>query len=156
MPDNLTGPYRKFSFEVELLDGPTVGGFANVSGLTMQMETHEYNEGGVNNYVHKLPGQYKHENLVLENGMVDQRVLFDWIEKIRSGETPIEEARSNVEILLRSGYRKKTRWGFEVFDAYPVQWDGPEFRADETTGEAAMQSLELAHRGFTNLSGTPG
>jgi phage tail-like protein len=156
VPDNLKGPYRKFSFEVELVDGPTVGGFAKVSGLTMQMETQEYSEGGVNDYVHKLPGQYKHENLVLENGMVDQRVLFDWIEEIRNGETPTEEARSNVEILLRSGYKKKSRWGFEVFDAYPVQWDGPEFRADETTGEAATQSLELAHRGFTNLPGTPG
>jgi len=155
MPENIKGPYRKFNFEVELVDGPQVGGFENISGLTMQMETVEYREGGVNDHVHSLPGQYSHENLVLENGIVDDRVVFDWISGIKSGERPTEEARSNVEILVRSGHKKKNRWGFEVFDAYPVQWDGPDLRASEKKGNVAMQTLELAHSGFTNLSGTP-
>lgn len=155
MPENITGPYRKFNFEVELLDGPPVGGFEKISGLTMQMETVEYREGGVNDHVHHLPGQFTHENLLLENGIVDERVFFDWIGELRTGETPTEEARSNVEILVRSGHRKKNRWGFEIFGAYPVQWDGPDLRANEKKGDVAIQTIELAHRGFTNLSGTP-
>ena len=155
IPENLDGPYRKFDFEVELVDGPTVGGFQSISGLTMQMETVEYREGGVNDYVHRLPGQYRHANLILENGIVDERVMFEWTDKLRRGETPTEEARSNVEILVRSGHREKNRWGFEVSDAYPVQWDGPDLRAGEREGQPAMQTVELAHRGFTNLSGTP-
>lgn len=155
MPENLDGPYRKFNFEVELVDGAQVGGFEKISGLTMQMETVEYREGGVNDYVHTLPGQYSHAPLLLENGIVDERTIFEWIGELRDGVTPTEEARSNVEILVRSGHKKKARWGFEIFDAYPVQWDGPDLRAGEKKGNAAMQTLELAHRGFTNLSGTP-
>lgn len=155
-PENLDGPYRKFDFEVELVDGPTVGGFEKISGLTMQMETVEYREGGVNDHVHRLPGQYTHENLLLENGIVNERIMFDWLEEVKNGETPAEEARSNVEILVRAGHKKKERWGFEVFEAYPVQWDGPDLRATEKAGDVALQTVELAHRGFTNLSGTPG
>lgn len=156
MPENLEGPYRIFNFEVEMVDGPTVGGFEKISGLSMQMETVEYREGGVNDYVHKLPGQYSHPSLVLENGIVDERTVFDWIGDLREGTTPTEEARTNVEILIRAGHKKKERWGFEVFDAYPIQWAGPDLLATEKEGNAAMQTLELAHRGFTNLSETPG
>lgn len=156
MPEKLSGPYRKFNFEVELVDGPKVGGFDKISGLTVQMETVEYREGGVNDHVHRLPGQYSHQSLILENGIADEKVIFQWMDKLRTGETPAEEARSNVEILVRSGYKEEERWGFEVFDAYPVQWDGPDLRARGAEGEVAMQTLELAHRGFTNLSGTPG
>ena len=156
MPENLNGPYQIFNFEVEMVDGPSVGGFEKVSGLSMQMETVEYREGGVNDHVHKLPGQYSHSSLVLENGIVDDRTVFDWIGELRNGTKPTEEARTNVEILVRAGHKEKERWGFEVFDAYPVQWDGPDLRAGQEEGKAAMQTLELAHRGFTNLSGTPG
>lgn len=154
-PSNLDGPYRKFNFEVELVDGPTVGGFQKISGLTMQMETVEYREGGVNDHVHRLPGQYRHANVILENGMVNDRVMFSWTDKLRRGEDPTEEVRSNVQVLVRAGHREKERWGFEIFDAYPVQWDGPELRAGQSEGQPAMQTVELAHRGFTNLSGTP-
>ena len=94
--------------------------------------------------------------MILENGIADEKVIFQWMDKLRTGETPAEEARSNVEILVRSGYKEEERWGFEVFDAYPIQWDGPDLRAQSAEGEVAMQTLELAHRGFTNLSGTPG
>lgn len=156
MPENLDGPYRVFDFEVELVDRPTVGGFEKISGLTMQMETVEYREGGVNDYVHKLPGQYSHSTIVMENGIVDERVMFDWITQLRDETTTVEEARTNVQILVRAGHKEDHRWGFEVFDAYPIQWDGPDLRATEKKGQAALQTVELAHRGFTNLSGTPG
>ncbi len=162
IPDKLDGPYRKFSFEVELVDDlpsgknkKKIGGFDKISGLTTQMETVEYREGGVNDHVHRLPGQYRHANLLLENGIVNEKVLFAWTNDLRKGSDPPEEARCNVEIRVRSGHREKDRWGFEVFDAYPVQWDGPELRANEEQGKPAMQTLELAHNGFTNLSGTP-
>lgn len=147
--------YRKHNFEVELVDGPTVGGFDRISGLTMQMETVEYREGGVNDYVHKLPGQFTHATVLLENGITNEKVMFDWVNKVRSGETSAEEARSNVQILVRSGHKEDERWGYEIFDALPIQWDGPDLRAEETEGDVAHQTVELAHRGFTNLDGTP-
>lgn len=146
-------PYRLFDFTVEFVDGPLVGGFEKISGLTMQMETVEYREGGVNDYVHRLPGQYSHETILLENGMTDEKVMFDWIDQVRNGHTSAEKARSNVQINIRQSHgHEAPGWGFEIFDAYPVQWDGPDLRAREKEGEPAMQTVELAHRGFTKLS----
>ena len=154
MTDELGGnPYRMFDFTVELVDGPLVGGFEKISGLTTQMETMEYREGGVNDFVHRLPGQFTHQTIIMENGLTDEKVMFDWVEKVRTGVTPTEDARSNVQINVRQSHRHEDPgWGFEVFDAYPIQWDGPDLRAREKEGEPAMQTVELAHRGFTKLS----
>ena len=155
MAQDYSDPYKRHKFEVEMVDGPKVGGFEKISGLTMQMEVHEYQEGGVNDHVHSLPGQFTHETIILENGLVDNRVLFEWTDKVRKGEVPITEAKSNIEISVNHEAPDSKRWGFEVFDAYPVQWDGPDLRSTELSGEPAIQTLELAHAGFTNLHDTP-
>lgn len=147
--------YRKYQFEVEIIDGPKVGGFDKISGLNMQMETVQYREGGVNNYVHKLPGQYTHSTIVLENGIVNDKAVFAWMNELKWGEEKVEDKRHNVEVKIPCGPQKDERWGFEIYDAYPVQWDGPDLRS-EASGDIARQTLELAHNGFTNLSGTPG
>lgn len=147
--------YRKNKFEVELIDGPSVGAFDKISGLTMQMETVQYREGGVNGFVHQLPGQYVHPTIILEKGITNDETLFNWIGKIKGGQDSVEDARSNVEIRVLCGKQKEERWGFEVIDAYPIQWDGPDLRGEDDA-EVARQTLELAHRGFTNLDGTPG
>ena len=47
-------PYLSFRFLVEI-PGLIVGGFLDVSGLQAETEIEEKPEGGVNDYVHKLP-----------------------------------------------------------------------------------------------------
>ncbi len=49
-------PYMPFNFLVEI-EGLLVGGFTEVTGLTVETETEDFREGGVNEYVHKLPGR---------------------------------------------------------------------------------------------------
>ena len=51
-------PYLTFNFAVEI-EGLLVGGFTEVSGLESEIEVEEYREGGVNGFVHKLPGQHQ-------------------------------------------------------------------------------------------------
>ena len=149
-------PYKMYKFEVELVDGPIVGGFEKVSGLTMQMETVEYREGGVNDHVHSLPGQYHHKSILLESGIVNEDFMFQWFGNLKWGHATVAESKSNVQILIRHADGDDDRWGFEIFDAYPIQWDGPDMRAKEAEGQPALQTVELAHSGFTNLEGTPG
>jgi phage tail-like protein len=36
---------------------------------------------------------------------------------------------------------------WNITDAYPVKWTGPDLRA--TSMEVAIETLELAHRGWT-------
>lgn len=148
-------PYRKFAFTVEI-DGLQVAGFRKASGLSVQMEPEEYQEGGVNDHVHTLPGQFSHDNLVLERGLSNSRKLWKWIEGLRTGSTYAKsgkKARKHVTVTLQSGHRSQESRGWRFRNAYPVTWEGPELSADASGSSAvAIQRLELAHQGFTTTS----
>lgn len=153
MPTVPTNPFRSFNFTVEA-DGIQVGGFERASGLNLQMETTEYREGGVEGYVHKLPGQFQHSNLVLRKGLTRETTLWEWIQEVKNGE--MDSARRHVHLKLHEAYKSDEMWGWEFRNAYPVQWEGPEFTGKRTgTAEVAVQVLELTHEGFDVLSGTP-
>lgn len=147
-------PYRSLNYQVEV-DSIEIGGFQRVSGLTTQMETMEYREGGQNESVHQLPGQFSHGNLVLERGLTNRTALWSWIQEVRSPSVATAEARYNVRVKLRGGYKVNKMWGWEFHDAYPVQWDGPELSSQGSGDVVAVQSVELAHDGFVKIAGTP-
>jgi phage tail-like protein len=147
-------PYRQLNYKVEV-DELEIGGFQRASGLSVQMETVEYREGGTNGRVHQLPGQFSHQNLVLERGLTNRTVLWDWIQDVKSPSTPNADVRRNVRVKLQAGYKEQQSWGWEFRNAYPVQWDGPELTSDGGGNLVAVQSLEFAHEGFTKMSGTP-
>jgi phage tail-like protein len=48
-------PYKAYNFLVEI-EGLIVGGFSEVTGMQVEIEVKDYREGGVNEYIHKLPG----------------------------------------------------------------------------------------------------
>jgi hypothetical protein len=75
--------------------------------------------------------------------------------KLKFGEEAVEDKRHNVEIKIPCGQQKAERWGFEVFDAYPVQWDGPDLTSEGSSNVVAVQSVEFAHDGFDTLEGVP-
>ena len=43
--------------------------------------------------------------------------------------------------------------GWEIREAMPVRWAGPELTADE--GAVAIETLELAHHGLSTVQGLP-
>jgi phage tail-like protein len=145
-------PYRKLNYTVEV-DSIEVGGFQRVSGLTAQMETVEYREGGQNDSVHQLPGQISHQNLVLERGLTNRTVLWEWYRAVQTPSVSNDEKRRNVRVKLRGGYKSNRMWGWEFKNAYPVKWDGPDMSG--TGGSVAVQSVEFAHDGFDKLEGIP-
>jgi len=134
-------PYLAFNFNVEI-EGLTVGGFSEVNGLQAEIETEDYREGGLNDYIHKLAGPARYpSNLVLKQGLTDAAELWAWFQDAAQGK--IE--RKNVSIiLLDSSGQELCRWNFTK--AYPVKWNGPDLRA--TGGDVAVETLELAHSGF--------
>jgi phage tail-like protein len=134
-------PYVSFAFLVEI-DGATVGGFTDVTGLQVEIETHDYREGGVNEYMHKLAGPARYpSNLVLKHGLMDADVLWQWQRQVVQGD--VERKNVGVVLQLPSG---KAVWQWEIEQAYPVKWSGPELKASQA--EVAVETLELAHRGF--------
>jgi phage tail-like protein len=131
----MQNPYTAFNFLVEV-KGLVVGGFSEVSGLQAETETEDYHEGGVNNYVHRLPKVTKYPNLVLKRGITDATELWEWYKRAVAGQFE----RRTVSIFGS----KNWRWDFQA--AYPIKWVGPDFKADSNT--VAIEMLELAHRGL--------
>lgn len=136
-------PYLDFRFLVEM-DSLVVAGFTEVSGLEVEMETEEYQEGGVNTHAHKLPDRFGYPNLVLRRGLTDSQLLWRWIQAGVDGRV---ERRNGTVFLLDSTGDVSWGWGFR--DAYPVKWTGPELQADR--GAVAVESLELVHNGISKV-----
>jgi phage tail-like protein len=115
--------------------------FTEVSGLQAEMEVKEVAEGGVNSYVHRLPGPAKVSNLTLKRGMTSSNFFYQWYSQIARGEIK----RENVSVVLYDTTGVELlRWNF--IKAYPIKWIGPQFQADSTA--TAIESLELAHEGL--------
>ena len=71
-----------FMFEV---DGVEIGRFMEVNGLEVNVATEDLEEGGENNYVHKLPGRMSWPNITLKRGITQNDTLLAWLNK-SSGE----------------------------------------------------------------------
>ncbi|HUZ78735.1 MAG TPA: phage tail protein [Chloroflexota bacterium] len=137
-------PLLSGRFWIEL-QGIVEGSFTECSGLIAETEVQEYAEGGLNDYVHKLPVRTKYSNITLKRGFVGTTALWDWYRKIING--VIEPADISIivsENTVGSPGKERGRWN--LHQAYPVKWQGPELRADG--GAAMVETLELAHRGW--------
>ena len=81
MPDNKTAsridPFAAFKFKVEI-DGIQEAAFTECSGLEISTDVFEYKEGGLNEFVHKLPGRMKLSNVTLKRGFAVSNGLYKW------------------------------------------------------------------------------
>jgi phage tail-like protein len=135
-----TDPYLGARFFVEI-DGVDQGGFTECTGLQVEVEVTDYQEGGNNGYVHKMVGRTKFTNIVLKRGVTDSTDLWDWFQDVSRGD--IE--RKDVSVVLYNSEQEEVRrWNLR--EAFPAKWVGPAFNA--TTAAVAIETLELAHHGF--------
>ena len=138
-------PYLGFNFLVEI-EGLVVGGFTEVTGLQVETVVETYREGGVNDYEHKLPGPTRYPaNLVLKHGITEIDSLWAWHQDVTAGVVE----RRNGTIYLLGPVREPVMW-WNVREACPVRWTGPELRAESNT--VAAETVELVHRGIQRPS----
>ena len=133
-------PAHAFRFEIEL-DAAPVGGFSECSGLQLETEVHDYQEGGLNTHVRKFPTRTKQTNLTLKRGIVD-RVLWDWYSGVVQGQ--ITPRDGSILVRDASGERVLVVWDFR--DAFPCKWVGPDLNA--TQNAVAVETFELCHQGL--------
>jgi phage tail-like protein len=137
-------PFLVTKFWVEIA-GVTEAIFREVSGLSVETEIVEYPEGGLNDYVHRLASRTKFSNITLKRGWVQSDELWKWYSKIIAG--TIERRAVSIILFTNKGDNKgqeKARWNLD--QAYPIKWQGPEFRSDGNT--TAVETLVLAHSGW--------
>ena len=102
-----------------------------------------YREGGLNEFVHKLPGPTLYpSNLILKRGLTDIQMLWAWHQDVIRGTI----IRRNGSIYLLGRESQPVLW-WNFTGAYPVKWVGPELRAESNT--VAVETVELVHRGLS-------
>ncbi len=128
-------------FELKLdVQGRSIGYFTEVSGLSGEMETLSYNEGGRNDRVHRLPTRMKHPNLVLKRGVTSLSELEKWFDAVASSPEPTTITLT----MYNEGLEKVRAWSFA--NAYPVKWTGPTFNVAQNA--FATEAIEIAHEGI--------
>src|SRR5690242_15969264 len=88
-------PYQASNFVIEI-EGLLAGGFSECSGLEVESEVQEYQEGGVNDYVHRFAGATRYPPLVLRRGITLSGVLWRWYQMTAAGQV----SRRNGTIFL--------------------------------------------------------
>ena len=140
-----------FLFEV---DGVEIGRFMGISGLEVSVGVEEIQEGGENNYVHKLPGRMSWPNITLKRGITQSDALLAWLNK-SSGEqfsasgNKLTRSTAAITLMGPAGQRLRS-WEFD--GAFPVKWKGPDF--DVASSDMALEELEITHHGFRAKSPT--
>ena len=139
-------PFPTFKFHVEVGD-ITEAAFNECSGLEMSTDVFEYIEGGLNEYVHKLPVRTKVSNVTLKRGITISNELYDWY---REMEDTLRQGKGfsfrQVTITLRTTVNQEELIRWTLDKAFPVKWVGPALKADETA--VAVETLEFAHHGI--------
>src|SRR5947209_5021359 len=109
------------------IDKDPVAVFTEVSGLQVQMDVTEYEEGGNNEFVHRLPGRTRVSNLTLKRGMTRSNAFYQWQAEVAQGHI----TRRNVSVVMYDAAGEKlVQWDF--VNAYPVKWVGPQLVSDGT------------------------
>jgi phage tail-like protein len=141
---NRPDPVGELRFKVEL-PGVDLGRFRECTGLSAEIECKDYNEGGVNDRVHKLPTRMKYPNLVLKRGVTYEDALLKWLWK-----TQREAQRVDVTVSLMGADGKPVRsWVF--VEGFPIKWTGPNLNA--SSNQVATESLEIVHSGLQMQAG---
>jgi phage tail-like protein len=115
--------------------------FTEVSGLQVEMQVTEYQEGGNNGFIHRLPGPVKVSNITLKRGLTTSNDFFKWCMEVATNKV----RRRHLSVLMYDTKGTEVvRWNFH--NAYPVKWVGPSFTSTSTA--TAIETLELAHEGL--------
>jgi len=158
---------RSFRFQIKLRKSPEVesgsqspddspsgsplgdGAFQECSGLEIEMDVQEYQEGGRNDGVIRRVGRGKYSPVVLKRGMFFSaggevnRDLWSWLQDVVAGKRPVARYDGVIQVMS-SGEDVVATW---VFDrGLPQKVRGPELNAK--TGEVAIEELHIAHEGL--------
>jgi phage tail-like protein len=139
-PGSSVDPYITCLFHVEI-EGIEEAVFQECTGLEAETEVMSFEEGGVNDRPHKLPGRTRFPNVSLKRGITESSALWDWYSKVMHG---MVERKNMSVILYDTKANEVKRWSFDR--AYPVKWSGSNLNANENL--MGVETLEIVHEGM--------
>ncbi len=136
----ITDPAVTVKFSVKI-DNHDLGSFQKCEGLSLEVEILQHEEGGMNSFVHQLPGRIKYSNVKFTRSLnADSSKIAQWFARMT---VPIK--RSNAEIIVYTLDEKPVAT-WELQGVIPVRWSGPNL--DVSSASVATETLEIAHHGF--------
>ena len=134
-------------FVVEIDDGRSLGNWTKCDGLSVEWEYYEYKEGGMQDYVHRLPVRAKYPNLKLTRPVTyATEDTMKWLKEVRAGQT-----WPNAKVQIRDAAGSLV-YSWNLLRVRPVRWTGPTL--DVGQNQVATETLELAHDGFLLMVGS--
>lgn len=129
-------------FKVEL-GHVKLGPFTKCEGLSAEVKIEKYEEGGLNTYVHMLPGRISYPNIKVS------RPINAYSEHIADVITAVNEQHDRSLTITalhpaRKDHPPLATWTLR--EALLVKWTGPSF--DVGSANALTETLEFAHHGF--------
>jgi phage tail-like protein len=125
-----------FRFVVKLGD-EAIAAFTECNLPVIEWEMEEVKEGGLNTFVHMLPGRRKRPTITLKNGVGLAQKMIDWY--IAGMNEQFEYKNVTVDLLSTPG-KKTMTW--EITNCMPIKWTGPQLKSSDNT--IAIQTLEMA------------
>jgi phage tail-like protein len=154
MAEEVRYPPLGFSFTVDFVktvNSGTVSAFdtkhdlefQSVTGLSVDLETEEFAEGGENRFKHKLPVRAKYPNLVLKRGLLENSDMIKWCrDEIENG--VFEPLQANI-VLLNPERQPLMAWN--LTNVFPIKWNVDTFNAEES--KIVIESIECSYNYYT-------
>lgn len=117
--------------------------FQSVSGLSAEVQTETYKEGGENRFEHILPVRSSYSNLTLKRGLVKDSDLIKWFTDTFNS-MQVQPVTLDILLLNEEG-DPLVSWN--VVHAWPKKWSVSDFDAEKSA--IAIETLELHYRTFS-------
>lgn len=139
-------PHTNAHFQL-LINGVPLADFSECSGLSGDLGTEDYLEGGENRFAHRFPVRASFPNLVLKRGTTASPALWTWyFEYLAVGKVLPRDGQ--VHLLGWAGdppeFKPVRVWAFRR--GYPVKMTGPDLNAQSPA--IAIESVEVVHHGL--------
>ena len=148
MTNARTDPLVGFHYAVEV-QGMVTGYFTECSGLGSEHEVieHKVVDDKGKEFIMKIPGRLKWENITLKRGITDNMEIWDWRKKVEEGN--VDSARANGSIVMFDQHLSEmARWDFE--NAWPLKVTGPSVKSD--SNEIGIEEMTIVHEGMWRVN----
>ena len=113
------------------------GAFTECTLPSVEIDTEAIKEGGLNTFVHQIPGTFKPATITVKNGVGFLESLNTWAVDIMKGK--ITRKKITVNMLDEQG---ESYMVVTLKDAFPKKWTGPQLKSDSNL--VAIHSIEFA------------
>ncbi|GAA5521924.1 phage tail protein [Aliifodinibius salicampi] len=117
--------------------------FQSVSGLSAEVKTETYKEGGENRFEHVLPVRSSYSDITLKRGLATDSKLIKWFTDTFDT-MQVQPVTIDIMLLNEEG-DPLVSWN--LVHAWPKKWSISDFDAEQNA--IAIETLELHYRTFS-------